>query len=78
MPMNHGLAELPGSLERLSELATSAGRADPIEITVPGGVATPDDLADYVRAGVTRLIVRPWTSSRAAVDGMRQFADAFL
>ena len=78
MPMNHGLAELPGSIKRLSELAKSAGRTDPIEITVPGDVATPDDLGEYARVGVTRLIVRPWTSSRAAVDGMRQFAATFL
>lgn len=78
MPMNHGLADLPGSVKRLTELAKLAGRADPVEITVPGDVATPDDLAGYASVGVTRLIVRPWASSRAAVDGMRQFADAFL
>jgi probable F420-dependent oxidoreductase len=78
MPMNHSLADLPPSVERLTELAKSAGRTEPVEITVTGGVATPDDLGQYARAGVTRLIVRPWTSSREAVDGMRRFADAFL
>jgi probable F420-dependent oxidoreductase len=78
MPMNHGLADLPASIRRLDELAKSAGRADPIEITVPGDVATPDDLAKYARVGVTRLIVRPWASSREAADGMRRFAGTFL
>jgi hypothetical protein len=39
--MNHGLADLPGSVSRLAALAESAGRTDPIEITVPGDVATP-------------------------------------
>lgn len=78
MPMNHGLADLPGSVRRLRELAESAGRADPIEITVPGDITAPDDLNEYAQAGVTRLIVRPWPSSREAVEGMREFADAFL
>jgi probable F420-dependent oxidoreductase len=78
MPMNHGLADLPAPVSRLRELAQSAGRTEPIEITLGGDVATPDDLAGYARAGVTRLIVRPWTSSREAVDGMRRFAGTFL
>jgi probable F420-dependent oxidoreductase len=78
MPMNHGLADLPGSIGRLTELARSAGRTDPVEVTVPGDIVTPDDVAEYAGVGVTRLIVRPWSSSRAAVDGMRQFAEAFL
>jgi probable F420-dependent oxidoreductase len=78
VPMNHGLADLPGPVSRLRELAQSAGRVEPIEITLGGDVATPDDLAGYARAGVTRLIVRPWTSSREAVDGMRRFAGTFL
>jgi alkanesulfonate monooxygenase SsuD/methylene tetrahydromethanopterin reductase-like flavin-dependent oxidoreductase (luciferase family) len=78
MPMNHGLADLPAPVSRLKELAKSAGRAEPIEITLGGGVETPDDLASYASAGVTRLIVRPWTSSREAVEGMRRFAGTFL
>ena len=76
--MNHGLADLPAPVSRLGELAQSAGRAEPIEITLGADVATQDDLAGYARTGVTRLIVRPWTSSREAVDGMRRFADMFL
>jgi alkanesulfonate monooxygenase SsuD/methylene tetrahydromethanopterin reductase-like flavin-dependent oxidoreductase (luciferase family) len=78
MPMNHSLADLPRSVERLTELAESAGRDEPVEITIGGDVATADDVARYARVGATRLIVRPWTSSREAVDGMRRFADTFL
>lgn len=78
MPMNHSLADLPRSVERLTELAKSAGRDELVEITIGGDVATADDVARYARVGATRLIVRPWTSSREAVDGMRRFADAFL
>jgi alkanesulfonate monooxygenase SsuD/methylene tetrahydromethanopterin reductase-like flavin-dependent oxidoreductase (luciferase family) len=78
VPVNHGLADLPGPGIRLRELAQSAGRAGPIEITLGADVATLDDLAGYARTGVTSLIVRPWTSSREAVDGMRRFADSLL
>jgi probable F420-dependent oxidoreductase len=78
MPMNHSLADLPRSVQRLTELAKSAGRDEPVDITIGGDVATADDVARYARVGATRLIVRPWTSSREAVDGMRRFADAFL
>jgi len=78
VPMNHGLGDLPAPVSGLGELAQSAGRAEPIEITLGADVATLDDLAGYARTGVTGLIVRPWTSSREAVDGMRRFADTFL
>ncbi|MFB4298634.1 TIGR03619 family F420-dependent LLM class oxidoreductase [Actinomadura sp. NTSP31] len=80
MPMNHALEDLPRSLARLRELADQAGRRSPIEVTLPaaGAVSSPEDVERHIEAGVTRLIVTPWTSSREAFDGMRRFADEVL
>ena len=78
MPMNHTLERLPGSLARLNELAERAGRTEPPEVTLPGAAPSrPADLEPYAEAGVTRLIVTPWSRSREALDGLRRFADAF-
>lgn len=78
VPMNHSLEQLPASIARLTELAVKAGRTDPIEVTLPGRIETPDDLERYAAAGVTRVLVMPWTTSREALDGMRRFAERFL
>ncbi|GGV28760.1 hypothetical protein GCM10010182_59630 [Actinomadura cremea] len=79
MPMNHTLERLPASVARLAELAERAGRTAPIEVTLPGGaIDRPEDVDRHAEAGVTRLIVSPWSRSREALDGMRRFADAFI
>lgn len=78
MPMNHQIHDLPASIAKLSELARRAGRSEPIEITVSTGAAGTDDVEAYARAGVDRMIVRPWTSSREAIEGLRRFASEFL
>jgi len=77
MPMNHALGDLPPSIERLRKLTEAAGR-QMVEVTVGGEIATEDHLEAYARAGVDRVIVRPWTSSRDASAGMEHFAAAFL
>jgi probable F420-dependent oxidoreductase len=35
----------------------------------------PDDVARWADAGVDRLIVKPWTRTREALDGLRRFAE---
>lgn len=77
MPMNHTLADLPPSIERLRELTETAGRPM-VEITVPGDIATDEDLEAHTRVGVDRVIVRPWANSRDALGGMERFAETFL
>jgi probable F420-dependent oxidoreductase len=78
VPMNHSLEELPASIARLEKLAAAAGRTAPIEITLSGRIEAPADIERYAAAGVTRLLVMPWSSSREALDGMRRFAETFL
>jgi probable F420-dependent oxidoreductase len=78
MPMNHGLAELAGPLERIRRISEEAGRAGALEVTL---FATPTDGGDVERhadGGVTRLIVRPWDRSSDAVAGLRRFAERFF
>jgi hypothetical protein len=76
--MNHRLEDLPDSLARLAGLAERAGRTVPVEVTLSGEITRPDDVERYAQAGVTRLIVRPWSRSREALDGIRRFADQVI
>lgn len=79
VPMNHTLDMLPGSLARIHELADSAGRTQPVQVTLSAtGLTGPSDVQAYADAGVTRLIVTPWPNSRQAIEGMRTFAETFL
>jgi probable F420-dependent oxidoreductase len=80
IPMNHSVDDLGPSLARIAQLAERHGRASPVEVTLTavGDVSTPADVERYEKAGVTRLIVRPWSRSREALDGIRQFADTVL
>lgn len=69
MPMNHTLEQLPASIGRI-------GR--PVEVTTHGDVRGDGDVERYRAAGVSRLLVRPWTSSREAIEGMTRFAAAMI
>ena len=75
MPVNHKLDEIPAALERIRDIAARAGRTAPIEVTMMAPIDEADDVDRYVAAGVTRLIVRPWSKSAEASDGLRRFAE---
>jgi alkanesulfonate monooxygenase SsuD/methylene tetrahydromethanopterin reductase-like flavin-dependent oxidoreductase (luciferase family) len=74
IPMNHSLDQLPASIARIAQLRGQAGIEGRVEITVGGSVDSAADLQQYQRAGVDRVIVRPWKSSREAVAGLYEFA----
>jgi probable F420-dependent oxidoreductase len=78
MPMNHRLDDLPEPLSRIAELARAAGRSSPVEVTLFGDVQSEADIDRYTRAGVTRLMVRPWSRSSEAIDAIRTFAGRWL
>jgi probable F420-dependent oxidoreductase len=78
MPMNHRLDDLPSSMERLAQLCQRYERTAPVEVTMMGQVADQTELKRYVSAGVDRLIVRPWSRSSEAIEGMHRFAEMFL
>ena len=73
IPMNHTLDQIPAAATRLADLRAAAGRAGRVEITL--GAPATTDLEAYAAAGVDRVIIRPWTSSKNALDGLRRFAD---
>ncbi|MFE9327610.1 TIGR03619 family F420-dependent LLM class oxidoreductase [Nocardia sp. NPDC052278] len=71
------VADTAAKVDRLRTLRQEAGRqAEPFEITVGGEVRGPDDLTAWAAAGVDRLVVTPWRSSRTAVEDLRDFAAA--
>jgi probable F420-dependent oxidoreductase len=75
MPMNHAVEDLPAVMTTINEQRAAAGRDGMTTLTVSGRVASVADLDRYRAAGVDRLIVVPFTSSREALDGIRRFGD---
>jgi hypothetical protein len=62
----------------LARRRQSAGRAGTVEISLAATNADLDHLHDLADAGVGRALVRPWKSSKDALEGMRRFADQIL
>ena len=77
VPMNHTLEDAVAAARVISRHRDELGRTRPLELTLVGGEGT-DDLRRRADAGVGRAIVRPWRSSRGALDGLRRFADEVL
>lgn len=73
--LDHTPESAAAKVERLRALRDREGR---FEVTVGGTVRSADDVAAYAAAGVDRLIVAPWESSREAADRLEEFASAFL
>jgi probable F420-dependent oxidoreductase len=76
MGMNHTpetAATLINALQALR--ATAPGpMSDRYEITVGAEAPTDDEIAEFARIGVDRLIVSPWSSTRDAVSSAEAFA----
>jgi alkanesulfonate monooxygenase SsuD/methylene tetrahydromethanopterin reductase-like flavin-dependent oxidoreductase (luciferase family) len=77
IPMNHAVAQIPGAAARIAALREQAGRTGAVEITM-GVEADLDALRRAAEAGVGRALVRPWSSGRETMDGLRRFADEVL
>jgi probable F420-dependent oxidoreductase len=78
IPMNHTVDQIPARAARLAELRSEAGRAGTVEITLGAGDAGLDDLRRHADAGVGRALVKPFRSTKDALDGLRRFADEIL
>jgi probable F420-dependent oxidoreductase len=68
----HTPASAAKTVARLRELR--GPDAGPFEVTVGGTVETPGDLEAWAAAGVDRVVVAPWSSSRTAVADLKDFA----
>ncbi len=72
--MDHTPASAAIAVRRLRSACDQAGRLDDPEVTVLAASPDADEVAAYAAAGVDRLIVVPWTSSREAVASLERFA----
>jgi len=75
----YGLGHTPDSaralVERLRGLRREAGREEaPFQVTVGGAVERPEDLTAWEKAGVDRVVVKPWRRSRDAVASLEAFS----
>jgi probable F420-dependent oxidoreductase len=77
IPMNHAVEQIPAAATRIAEMRDQAGRSGPVVITM-GVHAELDALRAAADAGVGRALVRPWSSGRQTIDGLRRFADEVL
>ncbi len=77
IPMNHTVEQIPAAAARIAALREQAGRTGAVEITM-GVEADLDALRRAAAAGVGRALVRPWSSGRQTMDGLRRFADEVL
>ena len=78
IPMNHTIDQVEGSLSRIRALREEAGRDPHIELTMGLAVDRPDDLKRYADLGVTRVLVRPWSSAKDALESIDRFASDVL
>jgi probable F420-dependent oxidoreductase len=78
IPMNHTLEQIPADLARITDLGRRAGRPDAVEITLGADGLDLDSLRRYADAGVGRALVKPWRTTKDAVDSIRRFADEIL
>ncbi len=78
IPMNHSLEQIPADAARIARLREDARRDGVVEITIGARGSGLDDLRRHAEAGVGRVLVKPWTSTKDALDGIRRFADDVL
>ncbi len=78
LPMNHSLEQLPGALAEINEQRSKAGREGTTTLTVGGGIESLADVDRYRAADVDRVLVRPFMTSKEAIDGIRRFGDEII
>jgi probable F420-dependent oxidoreductase len=78
LPMNHSLDALPAAMAEINGKRAAAGRDGVTTLTIGGGIDSEADVDRYRAAGVDRVLVHPFTSSKEALDGIRRFGDEIL
>ncbi len=76
--MNHSLEQLPGALAEINEQRSAAGREGTTTLTVGGSIESLTDVDRYRAANVDRVCVRPFMTSRDALDGIARFGDEVI
>jgi probable F420-dependent oxidoreductase len=78
LPMNHSLEQLPGAGAEINAMRADAGREGTTTLTVGGSISSVADVDKYRDANVHRVLVRPFTTSRDALDGIARFGDEII
>jgi probable F420-dependent oxidoreductase len=78
IPMNHTVEQIPERASHLAGLRAQAGRPGVVEITLGADGLALDDLKAYADAGVGRALVKPFRSTKDAVEGITRFAEEVL
>jgi len=78
IPLNHVAEEIPGAVAELAHRRKAAGRSGTVEVSLATTSADLGHLHHLADAGVERALVRPWRSSKDALEGLRRFADEVL
>jgi probable F420-dependent oxidoreductase len=78
IPMNHTVEQITVDARRIAQLREAAGRPGAVEITLAGGGNDGDELRRWADLGIGRALVKPWASTKGALDGIRRFAEELL
>ena len=78
IPMNHTVEQIAADARRNAQRRDAAGRPGAFEITLAGGDHGADELRRWADLGIGRALVKPWESTKGALDGLRRFADEVL
>lgn len=78
IPMNHTVDQVEASLSKIRSQREEAGRDPHVELTMGLRVESPEDLKRYAALGVTRVLVRPWSSAKDALESIDRFAREIL
>ncbi len=78
IPMNHTVEQIPERAAHMARLRAEAGRPGTVEITLGAQGVALADLQAYADAGVGRALVKPFRSTKDAVEGITRFAAEVL
>ena len=65
-------------MAEINEQRAKAGRDGTTTLTVGGGIESRADVDRYRAADVDRVLVRPFMTSKEALDGIRRFGDEII
>ncbi len=78
IPMNHAVEQIPERAAQMARLREEAGLPGVVEITLGAGGVALADLRAHADAGVGRALVKPFQSTKDAVEGITRFAEDVL
>ena len=78
IPMQQPLEELAQNVKRIGDLRREAGRSGSFQVTTTARIESLDDVRRYEDAGVTRLLVMPYTNPRETAAGLQRFGDEII